>query len=71
MSSGLQRSMASTKRVRLAVTGIVQGVGFRPFVYRWATELGLLGLTFNHSKGVTVELQGSDAAIHEIGRAHV
>ncbi|CAM2821917.1 carbamoyltransferase HypF [Shewanella loihica] len=64
MSSGLQRSMASTKRVRLAVTGIVQGVGFRPFVYRWATELGLLGLTFNHSKGVTVELQGSDAAIH-------
>ncbi|MCG9711845.1 carbamoyltransferase HypF [Shewanella insulae] len=64
MSTGLQRSMETCKRVRLAITGIVQGVGFRPFVYRWATELGLLGLTFNHSKGVTVELQGSEEAIN-------
>uniref|UniRef100_UPI003D119270 Sua5/YciO/YrdC/YwlC family protein n=1 Tax=Shewanella sp. TaxID=50422 RepID=UPI003D119270 len=64
MSRTLPKAATATKRVRLEITGIVQGVGFRPFVYRWATELGLLGLTFNHSKGVTVELQGSDAAIN-------
>ncbi|MCG9723324.1 carbamoyltransferase HypF [Shewanella sp. Isolate7] len=63
MSAKLQASIEATKRVRLDITGIVQGVGFRPFVYRWATELGLLGLTFNHSKGVTVELQGTAQAI--------
>ncbi len=64
MSRTLPKAATATKRVRLEITGIVQGVGFRPFVYRWAIELGLLGFTFNHSKGVTVELQGSDAAIN-------
>lgn len=54
---------ASLHRVKLLVTGIVQGVGFRPFVYRLAHELGLSGLTFNHSLGVTIELQGASAQL--------
>ncbi len=46
------------QRLQLSVTGIVQGVGFRPYVYRLATTLKLTGFTFNHSRGVTIELQG-------------
>ncbi|QYK02977.1 carbamoyltransferase HypF [Shewanella psychrotolerans] len=54
-------SLPSNKieRVKLAVSGIVQGVGFRPFVYRLAKALQLNGFTFNHSQGVTIELQGA------------
>ena len=47
-----------TVRVRLDIGGIVQGVGFRPFVYRLAREHGLSGWVFNHAAGVTVEAEG-------------
>ncbi|MDX1280345.1 carbamoyltransferase HypF [Shewanella colwelliana] len=50
-------------RIKLVITGIVQGVGFRPFVYRLATELNLSGFTFNNSQGVTIELQGNSTNI--------
>ena len=40
--------------------GIVQGVGFRPFVYKLAQELGLRGYVFNSSAGVTVDVEGAD-----------
>jgi len=40
------------------VTGQVQGVGFRPFVYRLATELGLAGFVTNNSAGAIVEIEG-------------
>ncbi|MFB3853055.1 MAG: carbamoyltransferase HypF [Vicinamibacterales bacterium] len=46
------------QRARLAVRGAVQGVGFRPFVYRLARELGLDGWVNNSSQGVTVEIEG-------------
>lgn len=46
-------------RLRLAVRGAVQGVGFRPFVYRLANELGLVGWVNNSPQGVTIEIEGN------------
>jgi hydrogenase maturation protein HypF len=53
------------KRQRIFITGRVQGVGFRPAVYRIAQTLGLSGLVYNDTKGVTVELQGRKEKIAE------
>ncbi len=50
-------------RRRVQVGGIVQGVGFRPFVYRLANELGLGGWVRNDGQGVTIEVEGETAAI--------
>ncbi len=50
-------------RRRVEVGGIVQGVGFRPFVYRLANELGLGGWVRNDGQGVTIEVEGETAAI--------
>ena len=51
------------KRYRLNVSGIVQGVGFRPFVYRLATDLGLSGFVFNDGEGVVVEIEGAEISL--------
>jgi len=45
---------------RLAVNGIVQGVGFRPFVYQLAHQYGLKGEVSNTSSGVTIHVEGSE-----------
>ncbi len=47
------------KRVRVSVQGIVQGVGFRPFVYRLATACHLTGWVMNTPSGVVLEVQGA------------
>jgi hydrogenase maturation protein HypF len=45
-------------RAKITVHGAVQGVGFRPFVYRLATELRLCGSVLNSSQGVFIEVEG-------------
>lgn len=51
------------------IGGQVQGVGFRPFVYRAATRHGLTGHVGNTSDGVRVEVQGSDEALTAFAHA--
>ncbi|MGA2037593.1 MAG: carbamoyltransferase HypF [Acidimicrobiales bacterium] len=63
--------MADTERCRLRVTGTVQGVGFRPFVYRQAVALGLAGFIRNDSAGVLIEVEGPPSSVAEMGRALV
>lgn len=55
-------------RQRITVTGVVQGVGFRPFVHRIATELGLSGFVGNDSGAVFIEVQGGPAGVAELRR---
>ena len=55
--------LAPHRRVRLRVRGTVQGVGFRPYVYRLAAELELSGHVFNDSHGVVVEVEGGFEAV--------
>jgi hydrogenase maturation protein HypF len=58
---------AVSVRVRMAirVQGIVQGVGFRPFVYSLATSLGLAGLVGNDTDGVFAQVEGPEPAVAE------
>ncbi|MGD0703762.1 MAG: carbamoyltransferase HypF [Trebonia sp.] len=55
------RDVAATVRVE----GVVQGVGFRPFVYSLATRLGLSGLVGNDATGVFIEIEGPPARVRE------
>ncbi len=48
-----------TTRTRIHIEGIVQGVGFRPFIYREAQACGLAGWVLNNSRGVLIEVEGS------------
>ncbi len=47
------------QRLRITLRGAVQGVGFRPFVYRLATEMSLAGWVLNSSSGLIVEVEGA------------
>jgi hydrogenase maturation protein HypF len=49
---------AESLRLRIAIRGAVQGVGFRPFIYRLATELGVSGWVNNSPQGVFIEVEG-------------
>ncbi|MET7740366.1 carbamoyltransferase HypF [Streptomyces sp. NPDC005385] len=51
------------ERRHVAVTGVVQGVGFRPFVYTLAEELGLSGWVTNNASGVEAEVEGPAADV--------
>ena len=52
-------------RVRLTIRGAVQGVGFRPFIYWLAEELGLSGWVRNSPSGVTIEVEGARRDVEE------
>lgn len=52
-----------TQRRKFEISGIVQGVGFRPFVYNLAREYALTGSVFNHSAGVTIEAEGDSESL--------
>jgi hydrogenase maturation protein HypF len=47
----------------VAVRGVVQGVGFRPFVYRLALEEGLAGFVGNDTDGLTIQIEGPEARV--------
>jgi hydrogenase maturation protein HypF len=52
-------SQSVKQRLRITLRGAVQGVGFRPFVYRLATEMALNGWVLNSSSGLVVEVEGT------------
>lgn len=52
-------SKPAAQRLRITLRGAVQGVGFRPFVYRLATEMSLPGWVLNSSSGLVVEVEGA------------
>ena len=58
-----QTQQTSIERRRIRLNGIVQGVGFRPFVYQLATAYGLAGFVQNDSLGLLIEVQGGQSAL--------
>ncbi|WP_457569426.1 carbamoyltransferase HypF [Desulfurobacterium sp.] len=52
-------------RAKIYITGTVQGVGFRPFIYRLATSLNLKGYVLNDTSGVTIEVEGDEKNVRE------
>jgi hydrogenase maturation protein HypF len=52
----------SKKRVQLKIGGIVQGVGFRPFVYKLAKKYSLYGFVLNNGEGVVIEIEGDGSS---------
>src|SRR5438270_1869619 len=62
--------MGSTiQRRRIVIQGIVQGVGFRPFVYGQELRRELAGFVLNDSSGVTIEVEGTSGALDDFQRA--
>ena len=68
----MNRVEGKSLRLKASIRGAVQGVGFRPFVYRLATELGLAGWVSNTSQGVFIEAEGTkdvlDQFVLRVGR---
>jgi hydrogenase maturation protein HypF len=59
------KGASESLRAKITVHGAVQGVGFRPFVYRLATQLRLNGWVLNSSQGVFIEVEGPLNLLHE------
>jgi len=68
MSPAIARDTRRTERHAFRIEGVVQGVGFRPFVYRLAETYGLVGWVRNDPNGVDVEVQGPTGALDEFAR---
>jgi hydrogenase maturation protein HypF len=63
--TGHTRSVTSRVRASVRVEGVVQGVGFRPFVYSLATRLGLAGWVGNDVDGVFAEVEGPAEGVQD------
>jgi hydrogenase maturation protein HypF len=61
-TGGQEADPGELLRLRVSVRGVVQGVGFRPFVYRLARREGLGGSILNNPQGVVIEIEGELAA---------
>ena len=59
--------MEPVRRI-LRIRGVVQGVGFRPFVYRTALKLGLRGAVWNDPDGVVIDVEGQTGALDLLAR---
>ena len=55
-------------RIHIAIRGVVQGVGFRPFVFLQARELELKGYVCNNEEGVVILVSGEDAEVRKFYR---
>ena len=56
------------QRREITITGIVQGVGFRPFVFTLASQLKLLGFVQNRAGGVAIEVEGTASQLDQFLR---
>jgi hydrogenase maturation protein HypF len=65
MKTSTVNPVVGRTRLKLAVRGAVQGVGFRPFVFRLAEELELAGWVNNSPQGVFIEAEGTRAALEK------
>ena len=65
LARGEEPPPAVIQRVRITIRGAVQGVGFRPFVYRLASELGLTGWVSNSAGGVSIEAESDRPQLEE------
>ncbi len=68
MSEPISQQAGEKVRWRLRLTGTVQGVGFRPFVFRLASELGLAGWVANTPAGAEIEIEGPRAFLEEFAK---
>lgn len=59
-------SLGNIMRMRLLIKGLVQGVGFRPFIYKLAKELKLNGWVSNSAQGVIVDAEGTRAQLETL-----
>ena len=57
------------ERRRLRIAGVVQGVGFRPFIHRLAVERQLAGYVLNDGHGVVIEVEGGPVRVDDLVRA--
>ena len=53
------------QRIKMLIQGAVQGVGFRPFIYKLANELNLKGFISNTNSGVTIDVEGNQKSLNE------
>lgn len=52
-------------RIKISIKGAVQGVGFRPFIYKLANSLGIKGYVLNTPQGVIIEAEGDDKLLKD------